>query len=110
MGGVREDELCDARARLDFYRVVHFQQSFAPSFVAGVPHRRIEHTGVAKERGPGVQKADVVLGDNYALGVPHDVPARVEVVDALLVSVKFLALADRLAAALDAARFDLLED
>ena len=44
--GLREDELCDSGAGLDFDIVVDFEKSLAFPLVAGVPDGGVEHTGV----------------------------------------------------------------
>jgi len=75
VGSLGEDELGDASAHFQFDPVVNFEQSFAASFVAGVPDGGVEHTGVPEERRAWQQKPDVAVGDPNDFGVPDDVSA-----------------------------------
>jgi len=109
VAGFGEDELCDPGAAFEFDGVVDLEQSLAAPLVAGVPDGRIQHTGVAKQRRPRVEEPDVSLGDRDPLGVPHDVPAGVEAVQAVG-GVEFAAVADSLVPALDAPRRRLFVD
>ncbi len=84
MGRLGEDQLGDARASFQFDWMVNLQQPLAPSFIARVPHRRIQHTGVPQQRRPGVEEADVALRDDHAVAVLDDVAAHVERVDVVL--------------------------
>jgi len=86
--------------------VVDLQQPLPAALVARVPDGRIEHTGVAKQRRPGVEKADVAIGDDHPVAVLDDVAARIERVDAVL-GRDLAALADGLAVQTDTAGFDL---
>ena len=106
MGRLGQNELCDACAGFQFDGMVDLQQPLAATLVTRVPDGRIEHTGVAQQRRPGVEKADVTLGDDDAVAVLDDIPARIERVHAV-VWLDFPALADGLALLADTAGLDL---
>jgi len=107
VGRLGEDQLGDARPGFELDGVVDFEQPLAPALVAGVPDGRIQHTGVAQQRRPGVEKAHVSLGDDHAVAVLDDVAAPIERVDAV-VGLEFAALANRLAVPPDTTGLDLL--
>ena len=113
MIGLREDELGDPGAALDLDLVVDLQQPLAATLVAGVPYCRVEHTGVAHERGAWIDEPDVFLRNPDRLTVSRDVPPWRERVRPGVVRPGRLALpalADRLVIAGDPPRLNLLED
>ena len=102
MIGSSQHDLPEARALLDLDGVGDLQQPLALALVAGVPNRGLQRRAVAHQRGSGEDEPDVFLGDPDGLGVPHHVPARIEVEHAIVaLGFDFGAVGDGLAVATD---------
>ena len=84
MRRLRQHELGDSGTGFELDGVVHLQQALAAALVAGVPDGRIQHTGVAKQRRPGVEETDVALRNHHPVGVLDDVATTGKRVDAVL--------------------------